>query len=66
MSPEPTRKAAPPILRRPHRPVRLSTAASVRYVDRADMVETFADSVTGLIFDGQTCASSLASLVSTM
>src|SRR5262249_53420340 len=27
-------------------------AASVRYVDRADMVETFADS--GLIFDGQT------------
>ena len=29
-------------------------AASFRYVDRADMVETFADSVTGLIFDGQT------------
>ncbi|HET8920026.1 MAG TPA: hypothetical protein VFN27_10135 [Xanthobacteraceae bacterium] len=29
-------------------------AASIRYVDRADMVETFADSVTGLIFDGQT------------
>ena len=29
-------------------------AASVRYVDRADMVETFADSITGLIFDGQT------------
>jgi hypothetical protein len=28
--------------------------ASIRYVDRADMVETFADSVTGLIFDGQT------------
>jgi hypothetical protein len=29
-------------------------AATIRYVDRADMVETFADSVTGLIFDGQT------------
>jgi len=29
-------------------------SASIRYVDRADMVETFADSVTGLIFDGQT------------
>ena len=28
--------------------------ATVRYVDRADMVETFADSITGLIFDGQT------------
>jgi hypothetical protein len=28
--------------------------ASIRYVDRADMVETFADAVTGLIFDGQT------------
>ncbi len=29
-------------------------SASIRYLDRADMVETFADSVTGLIFDGQT------------
>jgi hypothetical protein len=28
--------------------------ATVRYLDRADMAETFADSVTGLIFDGQT------------
>jgi hypothetical protein len=28
--------------------------AAIRYVDRADMVETFADSITGLIFDGQT------------
>jgi hypothetical protein len=28
--------------------------ASIRYVDRAEMAETFADSVTGLIFDGQT------------
>jgi hypothetical protein len=30
------------------------SSATIRYVDRADMVETFADSVTGLIFDGQT------------
>jgi hypothetical protein len=29
-------------------------AATIRYLDRADMVETFADSVSGLIFDGQT------------
>ena len=28
--------------------------ASIRYLDRADMEETFADSITGLIFDGQT------------
>jgi hypothetical protein len=28
--------------------------AMVRYVDRADLLETFADSITGLIFDGQT------------
>jgi hypothetical protein len=55
MSPEPTSKdsvsnpgpAAPAAS--PER-----GAASIRYVDRADMVETFADSVTGLIFDGQT------------
>jgi hypothetical protein len=29
-------------------------SASIRYLDRADMEETFADSITGLIFDGQT------------
>jgi hypothetical protein len=28
--------------------------AAIRYLDRADMAETFADSVTGLTFDGQT------------
>ena len=28
--------------------------ATVRYFDRADMEETFADSINGLIFDGQT------------
>ena len=30
------------------------STASIQYVDRADMVETFVDSITGLIFDGQT------------
>ncbi len=29
-------------------------SANIRYLDRADMEETFADSITGLIFDGQT------------
>jgi len=27
---------------------------TTRYVDRADMAETFADSINGLVFDGQT------------
>jgi hypothetical protein len=29
-------------------------AATIRYVDRPDLTETFADSVSGLVFDGQT------------
>jgi hypothetical protein len=29
-------------------------SATIRYLDRADIAETFADSITGLIFDGQT------------
>jgi hypothetical protein len=29
-------------------------AANIRYVDRPDCPETFADSITGLSFDGQT------------
>jgi hypothetical protein len=29
-------------------------AATIRYVDRPDIAETFADAVTGLVFDGQT------------
>lgn len=28
-------------------------AATIRYVDRADLTETFADSISGLVFDGQ-------------
>jgi len=55
MSPEPTTKGSAP---NPAPPAQAATAergaASIRYIDRADMVETFADSVTGLIFDGQT------------
>ena len=46
-------------LRRPrHRAAAAGPAerpsATIRYLDRADMEETFADSITGLIFDGQT------------
>ena len=33
---------------------RAPAAASIRYLDNADMAETFADSITGLMFDGQT------------
>ena len=29
-------------------------AATIRYLDRPDVAETFADSITGLVFDGQT------------
>ena len=29
-------------------------SATIRYLDRVDIAETFADSITGLIFDGQT------------
>ena len=59
MSPEPTAakgSAANPAPSTPAAPAGSPerTAASIRYVDRADMVETFADSITGLIFDGQT------------
>jgi hypothetical protein len=59
MSPEPTAakgSAANPAASTPAAPAGSPerAAASIRYVDRADMVETFADSVTGLIFDGQT------------
>lgn len=28
-------------------------SATIRYIDRANMNETFADSITGLIFEGQ-------------
>jgi len=50
MSPEPTAQTSPAgATSAPERP-----QATVRYLDRADMEETFADSINGLIFDGQT------------
>jgi len=30
------------------------TQATIRYVDRPDVMETFADAISGLVFDGQT------------
>ena len=61
MSPEPTRPtgssfssssptsaASSPAAASPDR-----SSATIRYVDRADLGETFADSITGLIFEGQ-------------
>jgi hypothetical protein len=35
-------------------PARERQAATIRYVDRPEIGETFADSITGLVFDGQT------------
>jgi len=50
MSPEPTRATGSPSspASSPER-----SSATIRYIDRADMNETFADSITGLIFDCQ-------------
>ena len=50
MSPEPTA----PTLAAGAASVPDRQQATVRYLDRADMEETFADSINGLIFDGQT------------
>jgi len=44
-------KVEPPA---PPTPAGAGQAATIRYVDRPDLAETFADSVTGLLFDGQT------------
>lgn len=50
MSSEPTpSKPSTPVAAPAERPT-----AAIRYLDRADMEETFADSISGLIFDGQT------------
>jgi hypothetical protein len=48
MSPEPTASKVAPVAPTERQ------APVLRYVDRADMEETFADSISGLIFDGQT------------
>src|SRR5580698_2378321 len=42
-------KASPPAAGQSER-----QAAALRYVDRPEIAETFADSITGLMFDGQT------------
>jgi hypothetical protein len=53
-------KETKPMSLEPKAPAKVSAGAaerqpaSIRYLDRADMGETFADSITGLIFDGQT------------
>jgi hypothetical protein len=56
MSPEPTTSKSNPSAAAAPAKAGASErqAASIRYLDRADVEETFADSVTGLIFDGQT------------
>jgi len=35
-------------------PQRERQAATIRYLDRVEIAETFADSITGVVFDGQT------------
>jgi hypothetical protein len=45
----PTAAAPTPAAANPER-----QAATLRYIDRPDTTETFADSITGLFFDGQT------------
>src|ERR1700751_2484156 len=56
MSPEPTDADGSPSNPTPTAPTGPPERgpAAIRYFDRPDMVENFADSVTGLIFDGQT------------
>lgn len=38
----------------PATPPQRERQATIRYIDRPDVAETFADSVSGLVFDGQT------------
>ena len=48
-------KAPPPAAPTPPAPPAAERqTATFRYVDRPEVAETFADSITGLIFDGQT------------
>jgi hypothetical protein len=58
MSPEPTTSKGSAAKPAPMAPATAGDSgrqpATIRYLDRADMGETFADSITGLIFDGQT------------
>jgi hypothetical protein len=43
----------PPVAAKPPAPAERQSA-TIRYVDRPDLAETFVDSVSGLVFDGQT------------
>ncbi len=54
MSPESTTKGSPAKPAGAPAGEAARQPAAIRYVDRADMGETFANSITGLIFDGQT------------
>lgn len=51
--PGPT-KAATEMTETTSRPGAVERQANIRYVDRPDVMETFADSISGLLFDGQT------------
>jgi hypothetical protein len=51
---EPSSKASPAAQAAPAAGAADRQPAQIRYLDNADMAETFADSITGLIFDGQT------------
>jgi hypothetical protein len=50
----PPRPSAAPAKSAPATAAPERPTASVRYVDRPDVAETFADAVSGLVFDGQT------------
>ncbi|MBV1697104.1 MAG: hypothetical protein KGK33_12535 [Hyphomicrobiales bacterium] len=47
-------KDATPAAKDPSTPATPRPQATIRYVDRPDVTETFADSISGLVFDGQT------------
>jgi hypothetical protein len=46
--------AAAPVAAAPAAPAAAAPTVNLRYVDRPETPETFADSITGLFFDGQT------------
>ncbi len=47
-------KDATSAAKEPSTPAAARPQATIRYIDRPDVTETFADSVSGLVFDGQT------------
>jgi hypothetical protein len=51
---EPSSSKVSPVAQAPAAGAADRQPAQIRYLDNADMAETFADSITGLIFDGQT------------